>query len=54
MNFDLILAVKVQSLGVSGDRILWVFAQKMVSGDIEMEDDHLSVLMAPTTDNVIN
>lgn len=54
VNFDLILAAKAQSLGVPKERILWVLAQRMVSGEIEMEDDQLSVLMALTTDDVIN
>lgn len=52
MNFDLILAAKAQSLGVSKERILWVLAQRMVSGKIEMEDDQLSVLMALTIEDV--
>jgi hypothetical protein len=52
MNFDLILAAKAKSLGVNKEQILWVIAQKMVTGEIEMEDDQLSVLMALTTDDV--
>ncbi|MDD1829643.1 hypothetical protein LRP52_46690 [Photobacterium sp. ZSDE20] len=54
VNFDMMLAAKADALGVSSDQILWVIARRVVNGDIDPDDDQLSVLLALTREDVKN
>ncbi|WP_264877866.1 hypothetical protein [Vibrio agarivorans] len=52
MNFDMMLAAKASSLGVTSEQVLWVIAQRVVNGDIDPDDDQLSVLLALTREDI--
>ncbi len=52
VNFDMMLAAKAASLGVTSEQVLWVIAQRVVSGDIDQDDDQLSVLLALTSEDM--
>ncbi|MEZ9919681.1 hypothetical protein AB4342_05905 [Vibrio breoganii] len=54
VNFEMMLAAKAEALGVSSEQILWVIAQRVVSGDIEPDDDQLGVLLGLTKEDVTN
>ncbi|MDN3632660.1 hypothetical protein [Vibrio lentus] len=45
VDFDMMLAAKADALGVSSDQIMWVIARSVVNGDIDPDDDQLSVLL---------
>ncbi|WP_372379437.1 hypothetical protein ACBZ91_17095 [Vibrio natriegens] len=51
-NFELILTAKARSLNVTPEQILFVIAERVVNGDIDLDDDQLTVLLSLTREDI--
>ncbi len=46
------LAAKAKALNVSKEQVLFAIAERVVNGDVDLEDDQLTVLLSLTSEDI--